>query len=117
MCARLIHKNSQFWLFKFLEIFMHIQPHLDRKLNSSDPSLSISSDALDLKEAILKITHGRPHATTAEYGHITSKASQTIRKNYCLTGQAFGITPIKIGNKLLWPVDQISRLLVKGDPK
>lgn len=91
---------------------MHNQPHLDSTLNSSDPSLSFSSDAL--KEAILKITHGRPHATTAEYGHITSKASQTIRKNYCLTGQAFGITPIKIGNKLLWPVDQISRLLVKG---
>ena len=92
-------------------------PHLDHTLNSAKPSLFFSPEVLDLREAILKITHGRPHATTSEYGHITSKASQTIRKNYCLTGQAFGITPIKIGNKLLWPVDQISRLLVNGDKK
>ena len=40
--------------------------------------------------------------------------TQTIRKNYCLTGDAFGIRPIKIGSRLLWPVCDIANLLIGG---
>jgi hypothetical protein len=93
---------------------IHNHSQLTHSLELTESSINLSLDVLELREAILKITHGRPHATTSEFGHITSKADQTIRKNYCLKGQAFGVTPIKIGNKLLWPVEQISRLLVTG---
>jgi hypothetical protein len=66
---------------------------------------------------LLGYTNGRPHATTTEYAHLIGKAQQTIRKNYCLTGDAFGIVPIKIGNRLLWPVEGIAQLLSGGNAK
>ena len=64
-----------------------------------------------LHESILRCTSGRPHATTAEFSHLTGKAPQTIRKNHSQTGACFGIRPIKVGNTLLWPADAIVRLL------
>ncbi len=64
-----------------------------------------------LLEAVLRCTAGRPHATTEEFGHLTGKAPQTIRKNYCQTGACFGIRPLKLGNRLLWPADAIAQLL------
>ena len=70
-----------------------------------------------LHESILRCTAGRPHATTAEFSHLTGKAPQTIRKNYSQNGVCFGIRPIKVGNTLLWPVEGISRLLVEGGCK
>lgn len=64
--------------------------------------------------ALLAIASGRDHIETEEYGKATNHAPQTIRKNYCLTGECFGIRPIKVGNKLLWPVDSIATLLSGG---
>ena len=64
-----------------------------------------------LHEAVLRCTSGRPHATTAEFSHLTGKAQQTIRKNHSQTGACFGIRPIKVGNTLLWPTNSIARLL------
>jgi hypothetical protein len=66
---------------------------------------------------IFGYTNGRPHATTTEYAHLIGKAQQTIRKNYCLTGDAFGVVPIKVGNRLLWPIERIAQLLTGGDAK
>jgi hypothetical protein len=66
---------------------------------------------------LLGYTNGRPHATTTEYAHLIGKAQQTIRKNYCLTGDAFGVVPIKVGNRLLWPIEQIAQLLSAGEAK
>ena len=66
---------------------------------------------------LLGYTNGRPHATTTEYAHLIGKAQQTIRKNYCLTGDAFGVVPIKVGNRLLWPIERIAQLLTAGDAK
>lgn len=60
------------------------------------------------------IADGRTHATTSEFGRATRKASQTIRKNYCLTGECYGIRPVKVGNALLWPVIPIAELLAGG---
>ncbi len=64
-----------------------------------------------LHEAVLRCTDGRPHATTQEFGHLTGKAPQTIRKNFSQTGACFGIKPIKLGNRLLWPAAAIVSLL------
>ena len=66
---------------------------------------------------LLGYTNGRPHATTTEFAHFIAKAQQTIRKNHCLTGDAFGVVPTKIGNRLLWPVVDIARLLSEGTKK
>lgn len=64
--------------------------------------------------ALAEIAAGRDHINTGEFAHATDRASQTIRKNYCLTGECFGIRPVKFGNKLLWPVAQIAALLAGG---
>lgn len=60
------------------------------------------------------ITKNRDHLTTAELAEATCHAPQTIRKNYCLTGECFGIRPVKLGNRLLWPVAPIAALLNGG---
>jgi hypothetical protein len=60
------------------------------------------------------IAGGRLKATTAEYASAARKSPQTIRKNYCLTGECFGIRPVKVGNALLWPVAEIAALLNGG---
>lgn len=62
-------------------------------------------------ETVQRCTAGRPHAFTEEFAYLIGKAPQTIRKNYSQTGSCFGIKPLKLGNRLLWPVDAIARLL------
>lgn len=54
---------------------------------------------------------GRDHIDTADFAKTFTRASQTVRKNYCLQGECFGIRPLKVGNRLLWPVAEIARLL------
>jgi hypothetical protein len=61
--------------------------------------------------ALAEIAQGRDHLLTPEFGKAISRAPQTIRKNFCLTGHCFGIRPVKIGGRLLWPVDSIAALL------
>lgn len=67
-----------------------------------------------LPPALSVIAAGRDHIQTSEFGHVLSRASQTIRKNYCLTGECYGIRPVKVGNRLLWPVSEIAFLLSGG---
>lgn len=64
--------------------------------------------------ALAQIANGRDHITTAEFAKATNKAPQTIRKNYCLTGECYGIRPTKVGNALLWPVAPTEELLTGG---
>lgn len=66
---------------------------------------------IHIPSALAAIAAGRDHIQTAEFARATNRASQTIRKNYCLTGECFGIRPIKFGNRLLWPVKEIVALL------
>lgn len=68
----------------------------------------------NIPDALAKIAEGRDHINTSEFGRATNRTEQTIRKNHCLKGHCFGIRPVKIGNKLLWPVTQIAALLA-GD--
>ena len=64
--------------------------------------------------ALAEIAAGRDHINTAEFARATNKAPQTVRKNYCLTGECFGIRPVKVGNSLLWPVIPTAALLSDG---
>jgi len=70
-----------------------------------------------LPPALAEIAAGRDHILTREFAKATNKAPQTVRKNYCLTGECFGIRPIKVGNNLLWPVAPIAELLAGGVAK
>ncbi|NHZ97483.1 hypothetical protein F2P46_17400 [Massilia sp. CCM 8734] len=64
--------------------------------------------------ALAQIAVGRDHIQTSEFARATNRVSQTLRKNYCLTGHCFGIRPVKFGNRLLWPVADIAKLLNGG---
>jgi hypothetical protein len=61
--------------------------------------------------ALMLTAAGRDHIRTEEFAKVACRAAQTIRKNYCTTGECFGIRPIKVGNRLLWPVARIAALL------
>ena len=63
---------------------------------------------------LLAIAAGRDHIQTAEFARAVNRANQTIRKNYCVAGHCYGVRPLKFGNKLLWPVSEISALLLGG---
>jgi hypothetical protein len=67
--------------------------------------------ASSLPRGLEAIAAGRDFVQTKEFAQATNRASQTIRKNYCVNGECFGIRPIKFGNRLLWPVDRIAALL------
>lgn len=64
--------------------------------------------------ALAEIAAGRDHILTAEFARAVGKAPQTCRKNYCLTGECYGIRPVKVGNGLLWPVLLTAALLNGG---
>jgi hypothetical protein len=61
------------------------------------------------------IASNRDFITTPEFAQVFSVKPQTIRKNYCLTGEAYGIKPVKIGNRLLWSVGRIAEKLNKAN--
>jgi hypothetical protein len=69
-----------------------------------------------LTPALAAIAAGRDHIRTEEFAKAANRASQTIRKNYCLDGECFGIRPVKVGNRLLWPVSQVAALLAGEKP-
>jgi hypothetical protein len=69
-----------------------------------------------LPAALAAISAGRDHILTEEFAKAANRASQTIRKNYCKKGECFGIRPLKIGNRLLWPVTQVAALLAGEKP-
>jgi hypothetical protein len=69
---------------------------------------------VNIPAALAAIAAGRDHIQTAEFARAANRASQTIRKYYCQTGECFGIRPVKFGNRLLWPVEGIAALLSGG---
>lgn len=66
---------------------------------------------ISIPPELAAIARGRDHVNTAEYARAVSRANQTVRKNYCLQGECFGIRPVKIGGRLLWRVADIAALL------
>jgi len=65
----------------------------------------------NLPPGLSAIAGNRDLIRTPEMAQVFNVASQTIRKNYSLTGEAYGIRPTKIGNRLLWSVAQIAEKL------
>lgn len=66
---------------------------------------------VNIPTALAAIAAGRDNILTAEFALAANRASQTIRKHYCQTGEAYGIRPVKFGNRLLWPVAKVAALL------
>lgn len=71
-------------------------------------------DQSKIPPALAAIATGRDLIQTAEFALAANRSSQTIRKNYCLSGHCYGIRPVKFGGKLLWPVASIANLLTGG---
>jgi hypothetical protein len=82
--------------------------------NTSDPVRprpASGRTTTSLPPALAEIAAGRDHIRTTEFAKAVSKAHQTIRKLHCLSGQCFGIKPVRVGKHLLWPVADIAALL------
>jgi hypothetical protein len=67
--------------------------------------------------ALAEIAAGRDHIQTSEYGRAINRSSHTIRKYFQATGECFGVQPVKVGNRLLWPVAAVAALLKSGGRK
>ena len=65
----------------------------------------------NLPRGLSAVAGNRDLITTSEFAQVFNVASQTIRKNYSINGEAYGLKPIKIGNRLLWSVQQIAKKL------
>ena len=65
----------------------------------------------NLPRGLSAVAGNRDLITTPEFAQVFNVASQTIRKNYSINGEAYGLKPIKIGNRLLWSVQQIAEKL------
>ena len=68
-----------------------------------------------IPHGLAEIAKSRDFITTAEFSTVISKAEQTIRKEHSIRGQAFGIKPLKIGNRLLWSVNRIALLINQSE--
>lgn len=66
---------------------------------------------LVIPEGLSAIAGNRDLITTSEFAKAFNITSQTVRKNYCIAGEVYGIKPIKVGNRLLWGVRQIAERL------
>ena len=64
-----------------------------------------------IPQGLLAIAFGRDLITTPEFAQVFNVQPQTVRKNYCLTGEVYGIKPTKFGNRLLWPVAKVAEKL------
>ena len=71
----------------------------------------LNQDVTNLPPGLSAIAGNRDLVNTSEFAQVFNVASQTVRKNYSLTGEAYGIRPTKIGNRLLWSVAKIAEKL------
>ena len=69
---------------------------------------------VSLPPALAAVAQGRDHITTAEFARAMCRATQTVLKNHCLTGECYGVRPIKRGKLLLWPVADVAQALSSG---
>ncbi|SCC95886.1 conserved hypothetical protein [Thiomonas sp. X19] len=60
------------------------------------------------------IAANRDYLDTAEFGRAIKRTGQTIRKNLCIQGHAYGIRPHRVGGRLLWSVAEVAKLLQGG---
>ena len=70
-----------------------------------------TNSTIQISQGLLGIAGSRDLITTLEFAQVFNVQPQTVRKNYCLTGEAYGIRPTKIGNRLLWSVKKVAEKL------
>lgn len=70
--------------------------------------------AVPLPPTLAEIATKTDFLRTDEFASVLRRASQTIRKAYSLTGHYLGIRPVKLGNRLLWRINDIAELLEGG---
>lgn len=68
----------------------------------------------EVPEGLANLANGRDLITVTEFAFVTNIAEQTIRKHLCLHGDAFGVTPIKIGGRVLFKVVDVAKLITQG---
>lgn len=73
-----------------------------------------TANSSPLPHTLALIANGSDHILTTELARIVRRATQTIRKAYSQTGSFLGLVPVKIGNRLHWPVQDVATLLAKG---
>jgi len=64
-----------------------------------------------IPKGLAAVIGNRDFIQTPEIAQVFNVQPQTVLKNHSLTGQAYGIKPIKVGNRLLWSVAQIAEKL------
>jgi hypothetical protein len=74
-------------------------------------------ETLIFNASLSKIAANRDLLSTDEYATQIGRAPQTIRKNHSQTGEAFGIRPVKIGNRLMWRISDVTKLIEGGEVK
>lgn len=67
-----------------------------------------------IPSGLAAVAAGRDHILTSEFARAVNRAPQTVRKNVGESGSCFGITPVKVGRRLLWPVSDVAALLQGG---
>jgi hypothetical protein len=67
----------------------------------------------DALHALATIAVSRDHITTLELATALNRRPQTIRKNLCVMGHAWGLRPFRLSRSgpLQWPVHEVIRLL------
>ncbi len=91
------------------------EPGIDPEaLLTTGDNMATSEATPQVPPALAEIANGRDHILTPEFCHAIQRKAQTVRKQHAVCGHAFGIKPVKIGNRLLWPVAQVAALLAGG---
>lgn len=75
---------------------------------------SAMNHAVPMPPTLAAIAAQTDYLRTEELASILRRTSQTIRKAYCLTGHYLSIRPVKLGNRLLWPVKEVAEVLAGG---
>lgn len=65
----------------------------------------------NLPRGLSAVAGNRDLINTTEFAKVFNVQPQTVRKNYSIKGEVYGLKPIKIGNRLLWSVQQIAKKL------
>jgi hypothetical protein len=69
------------------------------------------NSTITIPKGLAEIAGNRDLITTEEFAKIFNCAEQTVRKNHFLDKKVFGIKPVKVGQRLLWPVIHIAKII------
>lgn len=75
---------------------------------------SAMTHAVPMPPTLATIAAKTDYLRTEELANLLCRASQTIRKAYCLSGHYLSIRPVKLGNRLLWPIKEVAKVLAGG---